>query len=128
MPSTSRLRRVDSRYDGFNVMRVTQRGIIRQSLVGGGKTVSIESAVRREVQVEHIRLTLGLKALGLVCQPVESTSLSKKFFWFQTAVNLGTPTSRVAGQTPSCGPPGEETGRSVGRSYRDRLVGRSHPC
>ena len=31
------------------------------------------------MQVEHIRLTLGLKALGF--QPVESTSLSK--LWFQ---------------------------------------------
>ena len=27
MPSTSRLRRIDSRDDGLNVMRVTQRGI-----------------------------------------------------------------------------------------------------
>ena len=30
-----RLRRIDSRDDGFNVMRVTQKGIIRQSLIGG---------------------------------------------------------------------------------------------
>ena len=37
----------------------------------------------KAVQVEHIRLTLGLKALGF--QPVESTYLSK--FWFQI-VNL----------------------------------------
>ena len=37
------------------------------------------------MQVEHIRLTLGWKALG--CQPVESTS-PFKVLWFQMIVNL----------------------------------------
>ena len=41
-------------------------------LVGAQSRLRVVVPAVRAVQVEHIRLTLGLKAFG--CQPVESTS------------------------------------------------------